>query len=119
MNEAVKWDHKKARMDLLSPDALLGTAQVLSYGAAKYQPRNWETGLQYGRCFAALMRHLWAWWKGEDTDEESGMFHLDHAACCLMFLQHYTNDPNTYGKFDDRPHVNKALVNLISRKKND
>jgi hypothetical protein len=38
------------------------------------------------RYFAALMRHLTAWWDGERADPESGLHHLAHAGCCLLFL---------------------------------
>jgi hypothetical protein len=32
------------------------------------------------------MRHLLAFWSGEETDPESGLPHLAHALCGLMFL---------------------------------
>ena len=51
--------------------------------------RNWEKGMKWGRCFGALMRHMWAWWAKEPADPETGKSHLWHAACCLMFLIAY------------------------------
>lgn len=48
--------------------------------------RNWEKGMKWGRPFAALMRHMWSWWRGEKVDEETGMSHLWHACACLSFL---------------------------------
>lgn len=87
---ASKYDAGKPAYDLIAPEFLEGTAAVLSYGAAKYAARNWEKGMSWGRCFAALMRHSWAWWRGEEHDPESGLHHLDHAACCLMFLRAYS-----------------------------
>jgi hypothetical protein len=36
-----------------------------------------------------MMRHMWAWWRGEEKDPETGMSHLWHAACCVMFLIAY------------------------------
>lgn len=86
---AWKLDAGKARMDLLAPEFLIETAQVLRFGAAKYGVRNWEKGMSWGRVFGALMRHMWAWWGGEATDPETGRSHLAHAACCLMFLMAY------------------------------
>ena len=102
MSEGRKDDGGKLRMDLLAPEAIKGVAEVLTYGAAKYDDRNWEAGIRWGRVFAALMRHLWKWWGGEDFDEESGLHHLDHAACCLHFLQTYRH---TKKSFDDRPYT--------------
>jgi hypothetical protein len=84
--EGHKHDADKPRYDLLPPELLEGTSQVLTYGAAKYAPRNWEKGMAWGRVFGALMRHMWAWWRGQTTDPESGLPHLSHAACCIAFL---------------------------------
>lgn len=86
---AWKQDGGKPRMDLIAPEMLVGTANVLAYGAAKYAERNWEKGMSWGRVFGALMRHMWAWWGGEKTDAETGYSHLWHASACLMFLVAY------------------------------
>lgn len=98
--EGVKLDGDKPRYDLLPPEFLDGTAHVLTHGAAKYSERNWEKGMRWGRPFAALMRHMWAWWRGEDKDPETGMSHLWHAACCIAFLMAY--EERGTGT-DDRP----------------
>jgi hypothetical protein len=42
---------------------------------------------------------MFAWWRGEDTDPETGLSHLAHAGCCLMFLMEYQR--NSWGT-DDR-----------------
>lgn len=89
VNEAVKFDQDKARYNLIPAEALDGLATVLTYGAAKYAPRNWEKGMPWGRVFGALMRHMWAWWRGEDNDPETGFSHLWHAHCCIVFLSTY------------------------------
>ena len=82
----LKLDHGKPRMDLLPPEALVAVSQVLGFGAAKYQDHNWRKATNWGRYSAAAMRHLVAWMGGEDNDQESGLPHLAHSACCLMFL---------------------------------
>ena len=56
--------------------------------------------MAWSRPFGALMRHMWAWWKGEKADPETGMSHLWHAACCIMFLISY--EERQIGN-DDRP----------------
>lgn len=58
-------------------------------GAEKYGERNWERGIAWSRVFAAALRHLWAWWRGENADPETGLPHLAHAACNLLFLLAY------------------------------
>ena len=85
----VKYDTGKPRMDLLAPEFVEGVARVLDFGAVKYADRNWEAGMRWGRCVGAALRHIFAWMRGEDFDKESGLHHLDHAACCLMFLRAY------------------------------
>lgn len=98
--DGVKFDGDKPRYDLIPPEALDGLARVLTYGAAKYAPRNWEKGMNWGRVFGAAMRHLWAWWRGEHKDPETGMSHLWHAQCCIAFLIAY--EARQTGT-DDRP----------------
>ena len=85
----VKADEAKTRYDLLPPELLEETAKVLTFGAQKYSAHNWAQGASWSRYFSAMMRHMWAWWGGEDNDPETGFSHLAHAACCLSFLIAY------------------------------
>jgi hypothetical protein len=79
----------KTRFDLLPVGALTEIAEVLTFGAEKYGAHNWSRGTAWSRYFAALLRHLFAWWGGEDRDPETGASHLAHAGCCLLFLLEY------------------------------
>jgi hypothetical protein len=79
----------KPRLDLLPAGALTEIAQVLTFGAEKYGAHNWSRGTAWSRYYAALLRHLFAWWGGEDRDPETGASHLAHAGCCLLFLLEY------------------------------
>lgn len=81
-----KDDQDKPRWELMPPEFLKDFSKVLTYGAKKYGARNWEKGIEFGRLFGALQRHLWDFWEGIDTDPESGLPHLAHAACMLSFL---------------------------------
>lgn len=85
----IKDDNAKTRYDLLPPELLEETARVLTFGAQKYSAHNWAQGASWSRYFSAMMRHMWAWWRGEDNDPETGFSHLAHAACCLSFLIAY------------------------------
>ena len=98
---AVKADGGKRRLDLVPVSPLLDIADVLTFGADKYEPRNWERGFPYGRLYGAAMRHLLAWWGGQDDDEETGLPHLAHAATCIMFLLEYRR---SLAGEDDRPY---------------
>ena len=82
----VKFDQGKPRMDLIAPELLEEVGKVLAYGAEKYGVRNWELGMDWGRPYAAALRHMNAWQRGEDVDPETGLSHMAHAACNLMML---------------------------------
>ena len=99
--QGMKFDSDKVRLELLPPEALWGTSKVLTFGAKKYADRNWEKGINYSRVYGAMLRHMTAWWMGEDLDPETGLSHLHHAACCASFLQTYTE--RNMDSFDDRP----------------
>ena len=103
MAEGTKYDDGKVPLDLWSPDALEETAKVLAFGAKKYGAYNWADGIKYSRVFAALLRHLWDFWRGKKLDKESGLPHLAHAMCCLMFLLHYETNRRKYREWDNRP----------------
>jgi hypothetical protein len=82
-----KFDGDKLMYGLLPPLALEETVKVLTFGAKKYEPDNWQfVPDSKRRYFDALQRHLWAWKQGEQIDQESRLPHLAHAMCCLMFL---------------------------------
>lgn len=82
----LKFDTGKPPFDLLSRQWLEGTAQVLAFGAKKYDRHNWRKGIQFSRLLGAALRHLLAFQDGEDLDPETGLSHIHHASCCLMFL---------------------------------
>lgn len=95
----LKFDTGKPPLDLLSRVWLEGTADVLAFGAKKYAAHNWRKGIQFSRLLASAQRHLLAFQDGEDLDKETGLPHLYHASCCLMFLSElHLRKP----QFDDR-----------------
>jgi hypothetical protein len=79
--------------DLLSPNPhpdsrLHGLDQivaVLEFGAKKYGRDNWQ-GVSQDRYVEAAWRHYLAYCNGEALDSESGLPHLAHLGCCLVFL---------------------------------
>jgi len=82
----VKHDIGKPRTDLLPTAPLLAIAGVLGFGANKYAAHNWRAGFSYSRLIGAALRHILAYNDGEDKDPESGLSHLAHAGCCILFL---------------------------------
>lgn len=100
-NVGRKDDSGKLPWDLVPYDAIEAGVEVLQFGAKKYAPRNWEKGIIYSRLFSALLRHLFAWWRGENKDLETGLSHLAHAWCCLNFMLAFERRGRT--DLDDRP----------------
>lgn len=90
MSEAKKFDTGKTPWELLPMDALAEVAKVLQFGATKYGAYNWTRGMSYSRLVGAACRHLLQeWWCGRKVDSETGLSHLAHAACCILFLLAY------------------------------
>lgn len=98
-DKGMKHDTDKEPLSLLSRVWLTGVAKVMSFGAKKYAAHNWRSGIERSRLLSAALRHILAYNEGEDLDPETGLSHLDHASCCLMFARE-THD--THPKLDDR-----------------
>lgn len=105
---ALKFDTDKLPLHLLSTEAMNQTAAVLKFGAQKYAEHNWRKGFAWSRPLSAAMRHITAFNAGEDRDPESGLSHLAHAACCIMFLLEFEK---THPHLDDRYKPNVQAAN--------
>jgi hypothetical protein len=93
------------RYDLIPAEPLRLLAHHFGVGARKYQDRNWEAGYEWSKSFAALNRHLWQFWAGEDIDEETGSPHMVAVAWhAFAFLQFMIDHP----ELDDRPGKSKS-----------
>ncbi len=85
--EGRKDDSGKLRYDLLPWKSLREVVGVLTFGAIKYAPDNWRhVPDAKARYTSAFFRHVEAWRGGETHDPETGLHHLAHAICCLLFL---------------------------------
>ena len=95
----LRYDSNKPRYDLIPPDALDALATLYLEGAKKYDERNWERGMKWGKVFGPLMRHAWAFWRGDRYDKETGTHHMISAAWNCIAL--YVYDKRGLGE-DDR-----------------
>jgi len=87
LQQGVKHDQQKRRFSLFPTRTLYAVVDVLEYGARKYEEENWrKVPDSRKRYYDASMRHINDWWMGETHDPESGLHHLAHAMCCLVFL---------------------------------
>ncbi len=82
----VKHDDGKLPLDLLPFVAIEQMARVLAFGARKYTAHGWRNVDKRSRYLAAALRHLVAYARGEDLDDDSGLPHLAHAMTCVAFL---------------------------------
>lgn len=81
-----KYDGGKLRYDLVPALALEEVVKVITKGAEKYDPENWKRVPEgRRRYYAAAMRHMEAWRKGEKQDE-IGTHHIANAISNLMFI---------------------------------
>lgn len=94
----MKFDGAKLRYDLIPFEALEQIVAVITYGAEKYAPENWKEEVEPARWMAAAYRHLTAVSMGEDMDDDTGLPHLAHAACCILFMLWQLGDklPKTF-----------------------
>ena len=82
-----KDDAGKLRWDLLPVGPVREVVRVLMHGADRYGEGNWRHVPEARRrYYAAALRHVTTWFDGDRDDPDTGLSHLAHAACCLLFL---------------------------------
>lgn len=85
-----KDDGTKPDWSLLPWKGLEMVVRVMEFGASKYGRDNWlNLPDARRRLFSAAVRHLLSRLNGEKMDQESGLPHLAHAACCVLFMLHF------------------------------
>lgn len=74
--------------------------RVGEFGARKYSPWNWSKGLPRVQLLCSLLRHTFAYLRGEDRDKDSGLLHTDHILWNAVTLTH-----NVHWSLDDGRRV--------------
>lgn len=96
----------KAQVERLCFSALEEISKVHTYGDEKYGTANWKHGQPASVVMGSLLRHLFAWYRGEDIDDKqngSGLNHLLHVAWNSIFLVFmFVRHPKRFEKMDDR-----------------
>lgn len=100
IGSGARYNDGKAAFDLIALCTLEDEARVWEYGRRKYASWNWAKGMPWSVPLGCILRHLAAWQRGEDLDQESGLPHLAHISCNLRMLTLYSK---TYPQGDDRP----------------
>lgn len=105
----------KPSLGPIPPAALIHLGHAMQDGAKKYGRMNWrEHSVANSVYYDAIMRHLMAWWDGEDRAEDSGCHHLAHVmACCAIILDSIEQN----NLIEDRPHKGSApsLIKAMSK----
>lgn len=83
----LKFDGGKPDYTLVPWPAMEEVVKVLGFGAQKYDRDNWrKVDNAKQRYQAAAFRHMAAYASGQQKDPETGLSHMAHVGCCVLFL---------------------------------
>lgn len=83
----LKFDGGKPDYTLVPWPAMEEVVKVLGFGAQKYDRDNWrKVDNAKQRYQAAAFRHMAAYASGQHKDPETGLSHMAHVGCCVLFL---------------------------------
>ena len=81
-------------------------------GALKYGRSNFRAvGVRATIYYDAVMRHLMAWFEGEDNDPDSGLPHMSHALACIAIIV----DSEACGKLNDDRMIAGGYRKLMTK----
>ena len=100
----------KTMFHLIPREWTWALADLLTKGALKYAPRNWQRGMSWEQLIRAADSHKDKWLAGEIYDDETGSHHLVCAAWNLLVV--FSLQVRGHGTNDiDRP---KYVMDLAS-----
>jgi hypothetical protein len=77
----------KIPLHLWPTTATVHGSMALLDGASKYGKANFRAiGVRASIYMDAALRHMYAWYEGEDVAEDSGVHHLGHALACMAII---------------------------------
>ena len=96
----------------IPPVALIHFGRAMMDGLRKYGIVNWrDAPVTASTYYDAALRHLLAYWDGEDTAEDSGVDHLGHVmACCAIIL-----DAREQGTLNDDRGTKGMFSKLVAK----
>jgi hypothetical protein len=90
-------------MSTVPANVLAEIGVAMLEGTCKYGRHNYRAaGVRASVYYDGVMRHLTAWWEGQDIDPDSGMNHITKAIASLVVLRDSMISKNWT---DDRPPV--------------
>ena len=122
----MRFNSGKLPIELVPTSAMYALADVLEYGATKYDDHNWRRGMKWSIPYSCAMRHLLKWFEGEERDEESGKEHLSHVMANIAMLiefkstckeldDRFKGEQRTYDSFQEdngKEEVNKEMEEM-------
>lgn len=103
----------KAPLHYIPPVALVHLGLAMENGGAKYGLMNWrQFTVSSSVYYDAMLRHLMAWWDGEDAAPDSKVHHLGHVMACAAIL---LDAAETTRLNDDRPDIDGNVSRLMER----
>jgi hypothetical protein len=87
-DRALRYNEGKPQWSLVDFDALEGLVRVLEAGLDEYPKDNWKKGMPTLEICESILRHTFAYMRGEDIDPKSGEWHSDHIQSNAMFLSY-------------------------------
>jgi len=98
--QALRYNTGKAELSYIldAMPALKDMVAVMESGAGKYSRNNWMRGFPREKLLDSLLRHVDAFYSGEDLDPESGLPHVGHILCNAMFLGYHNGSESKYWK---------------------
>lgn len=104
-DQAMRFNSGKLELSYIldAMPALKNMVDVMEFGANKYERNNWTKGFPKEKLLDSMLRHIDAFYQGEDIDPESGKPHVGHIMCNAMFLAYHFGSNSEYWKekYDD------------------
>lgn len=85
-SQGTKFDNGKADLSLIPMISMVEEARAFMVGEKKYGRYNYCKGMEASRLMGACMRHLTAWFDGEENDPIDGQHHLGAAKACISMI---------------------------------
>lgn len=107
----------KLKVSAVPPVALLALGAAMQNGADKYERFNWREGRATSSVFYdAILRHLMAWYSGENFASDSKVHHLAHimASCAILLdaeVHNALNDDRT--RTETKEEILKKLADVF------
>ena len=101
-------------MSTVPAEVIMEVGLAMLEGARKYGRHNYrKAGVRASVYYDALMRHVMAWWEGEDNDPDSGLNHIIKALATLVVLRDSMRNERWV---DDRPPKVKPFIKELNKK---